>query len=329
MTQDLAETHNSFAVFEHEKRREWGLSVLAWESKNKRGYVFENGQLRVLAEPFYAMMREVDRPFDEVQALFKCLKPELDAARAEQGTMIHSAKPPAKSMSFDDQIAVFRAAYPGGFDDARWIEQVRGTNAKKRGVAHRDPAIADVKEKLSARALKTRIADQAFHAIHEDLCTVLRQTDLVPAAELAPIQSADPSRQRAIALMVADLLHGKGAYGPRFDHFLTAFQQTLGKAAGWQLATTWTALLEPSEHVSVRPTALRAQAKWMAPRLSIPKLPNAASYLRCQAMAKLICTKLTEHGEKPRDMLDVLDFVRLTTRPDARQRLTELRRALP
>lgn len=303
--------------------------MLAWESANRRGYVFENGQVRVLAEPFYALMREVDRPLDEIQALFKCLKPELDAARAEQGAAIHTPRPAASAMTFQDQIAAFHAEYPKGFSDPLWLEQQRGVKAGKRVGAHREPAIAEAQEKLSAESLKTRIAEQAFQAIHNDICAVLRATDLVPSAEIAVFASDDPARQRELSLMVNELLHGKGAFGPRFDHFLSAFQQTVKKPVGWQLVTTLVALMDPTDHVSVRPPAFRAQAKMMASRLSIPKLPGAASYMRCVAMAKLLWTKLTEHGETPRDMLDVLDFVRITTRPAARQRLAERKRAAP
>lgn len=328
MTRMVSEVPKLSSVFEHQKRREWGLGVLAWESKNRRGYVFENGQVRVLAEPFYALMREVDRPLDEVQALLKCLKPELDAARAEQSAVLHTPRPAAASMTFDDQMAVFRKSYPAGFADPLWVEQQRGENAKKRLTAHRAPAIAEAQDKLGARSLKARIAEQAFQAIHDDLYSVLKATDLVPGVELALLAGADPTRQRALSLMVAELLHGKGAFGPRFDHFLATFQQAVKKPAGWQLATTLIALSEPTEHVSVRPAAFRVQAKSMAPRLAIPKLPSAASYMRCLAMAKSISTKLTEHGQTPRDMFDILDFVRVTTGPDARHRLSEIKRAV-
>src|SRR5258706_5087135 len=155
MTQANLEIQKSIAVFEHAKRREWGLGLLAWETKNKRGYVFENGQLRVLAEPFYALMQEVERPHDEVQALLKCLKPELDAARAEQGPSARIPRHGAASMTFEDQIAVFRAEYAGGFDDPRWMEKQRGTAGKKRAPAHRDAAIAAVKQKICEDAVKT------------------------------------------------------------------------------------------------------------------------------------------------------------------------------
>ena len=63
---DPTPTTDYLPVFEHIKRRDWGLGILAWEKQSTRGYLFENGQLRVMAEEFYSLMREVDRPHDEV-----------------------------------------------------------------------------------------------------------------------------------------------------------------------------------------------------------------------------------------------------------------------
>ncbi len=329
MTQMASETPSQYAVFEHQKRREWGLGVLAWESKDRRGYVFENGQTRVLAEPFYSLMRRVERPMEEVRALFECLKPELDAARAEMGTALHNPRSSASSMTFEEQLSVFHAEYPQGFSDPAWLDQQRGANAKKRVGAHRNSAIADAQQRLGAAAFKERIGSQDFAALHADICSVLRATDLVPSGELSLLSTTDPGTQRAIGLMFSELLHGKGAFGPRFDQFLVAFQQIVKKPAGWQLVTTLPALMDPTENISVRPAAFRAQAKLMSRKLLIPKIPSASSYQRCLAVAKLASAKLTERGETPADMLDVLDFIRVTTRPAARARLAERKKAMP
>ena len=327
MTQASGENHEHLGVFEHQKRREWGLGILAWEKSNRRGYVFENGHVRVLAEPFYALMREVDRPLDEVRALYKCLKPELDAARAEHGSEARTPRDTAVSMSFDDQVRVFRSEFPGGFNDARWLEKQRGREATKRLATHRDAALVEAQEQLGARSLKARVAAHEYPAVHREILAVLKRTDLVPATELAAFDNGDPERQRTLVLAVLELLHGKGDFGTRLSRFLSAFQDAVGQPAGWHLATALPALVDPAEHVCIRPSVFRAQAKWMAPRLTIPKSPTAASYLRCQAMAKLISNKLVDSETPPRDMMDVHDFIRVTARPEAKRRLSEMKRA--
>lgn len=320
MTQATHDIPKQFAVFEHEKRREWGLGVLAWETSTKRGYVFENGQLRVLVRAFYPLMKEVERPAEEVRALIATLKPELEAARAELGTTATTPRRDSGApMSFEEQLELFRAAFPDGFEDARWVESQRGTGAKKRLVAHRDAAIAEAQKLLGAEVLEARIASQAFRPVQEDIWAVLKHTDLLPSAELALVKTAEADRQRALALMVMELLHGKNDYGTRFDRFVVTFQQAFGKPAGWQFATALPALVDPMEHVAVRPTTFRAQAKWMAPGSSLPKSPNAAGYRRCLAMAKHVSTRLVEHEQQPRDLMDVYDFIRITARPRSKQ----------
>lgn len=327
MTRANGTSHEHPGVFEHKKRREWGLGVLAWETSERRGYVFESGHLRVLAQPFFSMMQEVERPDDEVVALYKCLQPEIDAARAEAGAVAAPKKKhdPKAVLSFEDQLAVFSAEYPAGFADTKWLQKQRGAQAPKRLASHRDPVLAEAQELFAARRLNLAISEHAFGTIYEDIHKVLRQTDLVPTAERKVAESRDPERQRLIAIAVTELLHGKADAGSRFARFLTAFQQAVGQTPGWQLATALPALVEPSVHICVRPPAFRAQAKWIAPRLTIPAAPTVAGYLRCQEMARLLNTKLTEQGMAPRDLMDIHDFIRSSARPQAKRRLAELK----
>ena len=319
-------TNERLGVFEHTKRREWGLGILAWESNDRRGYVFESGHLRVLAQPFYAMMQPVERSADEVRALYKSLQPEIDAARAEVGTSVIKRPDMARVMSFEDQLAVFAGEYPGGLTDPKWLQKQRGANAQKRVGAHRDPVIAEAQELLGARKLNLAISEHAFEAIYRDIHKVLKSTDLVPVPERVLAESDDPERQRLIAIAVTDLLHGKADIGPRFSKFLSAFQQAVGQMPGWQLATALLALVDPIGQICVRPAAFRMQAKWIAPRLTIPAAPTVASYLRCLELAKLVATKLTDAGLAPRDLMDVHDFIRVTTSAQAKRRSAEMKR---
>jgi hypothetical protein len=156
---------------------------------------------------------------------------------------------------------------------------------------------------------------------------VLKKTDLVPASELAGVPGDDNERRRVLAGIVTELLHGDGPFNPRFDRFVSSFEKAYGRPPGWQLVTALSGLVHPEEHVVVRPTSFREQAKWMAPRLALPKTPTALGYTRCTSMTKLVWTKLTESAEVPRDLMDVYDFIRVTTRPAAKQVLANLKKA--
>lgn len=324
----IADSSSPIAVFEHKKRREWGLGVLAWEAEDRRGYVFENGQTRVLMHPFYSLMTPVKRSAGEVRALLECLKPELEAARAERGS-VHTPRSLTSAMSFEEQLLLFRDRFPQGFSDPAWLEDQRGLGAPKRVGAHRDPAIAEARQVLDAAVLESRLAKQEYGEVLADMGALLRRTDLVPSGEIAPLLEVEEGQQRVLVNAVLDFLHGNDPFGPRFDQFLLAYRQVMGAPPGWQLTTTLPALLDPENVVSIRPTAFRAQAKLLARRLAIPTQPSASGYQRCVALAKFTAAKLTERGLQPRDMLDVLDFIRVTTSAAARRRLSELKSAMP
>jgi hypothetical protein len=48
--------------------------------------------------------------------------------------------------------------------------------------------------------------------------------------------------------------------------------------------------------------------------------PTGAEYIRTLAVARLVAKKLADQGEVTRDLLDVVDFMRLTLKPAARVR---------
>ncbi len=312
MTHATSDSSN-LAVYQHKKRREWGLAVLAWEHRDKRGYVFENGQLRVLVQDFFPMMRQVDRPTDEVRALHETLRPELDAARAEVGAAAQPALRKSTSpLSFDDQLARFHALFPAGFEDAAWVEQQRGATASRRLGAHRDPAIAEAQQMLGAAVLDKRLAGDEYRAIYESALSLLERTDLVPTSELKVIRDLDARGQRELSLMIAELLHGPGERGTRLERFSTAFHDVFGAPPGWRLATALPALVAPEECIVIRPATFRTQAKRTVAGFSLAKFPVVAGYRRCLAVAEVVRARLVEHGEKPRDLMDVYDFIVVT-----------------
>lgn len=324
---DPAPATDYLPVFEHVKRRDWGLGILAWEKQSTRGYLFENGQLRIMAEEFYSLMREVDRPYDEVVALYDCLTRELDAARVEGGAAVRLPRYSSPMMSLDDQIAVFRAEFAQGFLDPKWVRFARGAGSKNRPAGDESSPLESAAARLGASVLEAQVARQRFRAITEEALAALRATDLVPAVELKALQSTPGDNERTLAMAIYELLHGQAGFASRFERLLSAFEQTFRRAACWQVATALPALVHSKEHICIRPTSFREQAKWMAPRLAIPKMPTAQSYLRLQSMAKTISNRLTDVGENPRDLMDVHDFIRLTTRPAAKKVLLGLKRS--
>ena len=52
------------SLFAHTSRKDWGVGVLAWEADGKRGYLFENGEERTMANGYFELIHFIDQPAD-------------------------------------------------------------------------------------------------------------------------------------------------------------------------------------------------------------------------------------------------------------------------
>lgn len=308
-------------LYEHTKKQEWGVAILAWERDGRRGYQFEDGKLRVFKDGYYQLMQEVDRPADETRALMGELNRKLGRSQQRR-----KAEEKGETMlTFEQQLAIFRELYPKGFEDPRWASKVRGTEVARRLKRHRDPAIAEARDKLAAAELDRLIEAESFAAVHQRVVDILDGTNLVTPKQLDPLRTLDEDRQRGFGIALRDLLHGEGSYVIRLERFMSAMRSLRSaKRPGWQLCTAISALAQPEEHICIRPSTLKEQARWMAPRLEHDRRPNAELYERYLTMAHTVREKLVEAGFAPRDLMDVHDFMWTTLRPSAKKKIDDL-----
>ena len=71
---DASQVH----VYVHRKRPQWGYAIVAWEKGDKRGYQFEDGQLRVFKDAFYGLFDRVDPSGAGAVELVEELNPDRD-----------------------------------------------------------------------------------------------------------------------------------------------------------------------------------------------------------------------------------------------------------
>ena len=315
MTQPANESRSP-SLFAHKKRKDWGVGVLAWEANGKRGYLFDNGEERTMASGFFELMRRIENPSAEENAARGRLQRIL-AARANAHA---SARLGA---TFADQVEKFRETYPDGLQDAKWLIEVRGEGAGRRTPRHRDAMVREAKEQLSSAALDGLIGSQKYEQLWNLITSVLGRTDLVPAAQMKKPKSVTAEHQRGLAVAARELLYGEAPYERRFDAYLGALAGFFGEPARWEIATALSALVHPKEHVCVHPAIFRQQLKATGSRGSIPARPSSAAYARLLKVARFVGTQLVEQGEKPRDLLDVHDFIRIALKPSAKPRVAK------
>lgn len=306
-------------LFAHATRKEWGVGVLAWETANKRGYLFHDGVERTLAAGFYEMMGIVEHPSEDQAILCQRLRRVL-AGRATANA--HHLITETNGQTFYDQVARLRKTYSGGLLDPKWIEEVRGEGAKPRSLRRRTTLIAEAQQQLSAEALDTLLSSQRYAQIWDVVVALLGNTDLVPKSQLAPAKAVRSEQQRELALSIRDVLYGNGAYEPRFNRFLAALSAHSGKPASWEIATALSAIVHPTEHVCVHATVFRLQFRIIGTPGTPPAAkPTGAGYARVLAASRVVAQKLADQGEVSRDLLDVHDFIRVTLKPAAHTRV--------
>lgn len=305
-------------LYRHVKKHEWGLALLAWERDGKRAFRFEDGEVRVFKEGYYGLLEEVDRPADRTTEIVA----KIDREHGVSGRRRNKEKEP-EPVTFEEQLEVFLSEFPGGFASSAWVEQHRGGGAGRRLKRHRDAAIDDARRQLSADALRELIDAGQYDAVRQRALDVLGAVDLVTRAQLKPLEAENGSERTARAIF--DLLHGQADIEERLDKFCHAVAQSSRKLPSWPLTTALLALVEPTEHLCIRPSVFSEQAKSMAPSLQLPKQPRGSIYTRFVEVAKTIVEKLREAGQEPRDLLDVYDFVWVTLRPAAAETLDQVR----
>ena len=312
------------ALLQHSRRPEWGLAVIAWERDGKRGYLFESGMLRVLAEEFYKFMTPVEQFGEANRATFERLMAQVDTQ--DSGLMSSRSIAPALRFAMSDQIALFKDQYPDGFGEA-WQKKVRGAGAKRRLKRHRDSAITHAQSELSREFLEQCAADNP-QAAWEKVSDVLLATDLVPQAQVTALKSAAASRatqQGVLALLGA--LHGEEDFSMRFDAYVGALAEMLRKDPNWELATAPLALINPAENVCVRRTSYQTQADWLLPEFKEGKRVSALTYGGFLHLNKMVTDQLQAADLAPADNLDVHDFIKATTSPSAQSKMLATKQA--
>jgi hypothetical protein len=286
-------------VFCHTKRPDWGVGILSGEGEGKRTYLFEDGEERTLSATGVQLMRKVERLDAEQQQTCTHLLSLLAkrAGRRDAGAPTRSA--------VDAQLARFHKKYHGGFFGDGW------RNAAKTAFAGqvRGGVMARTQERLGSERVAELLEKRNFAELWDDALAMLSASGLA-AGELQPARL--PAEHRLLAEALADLLHGKQSYDHRFERWIATYTSVFKRAPSWQTATALPAMLAPTEHVYVEPTAFRKQLKLLALPSAFGTRPSGATYVRCLAAAKSLANRLATHGEVPRDLLDVHDFVRAT-----------------
>jgi hypothetical protein len=308
------------ALFRHSARPQWGLAIVAWEHEGRRGYQFEDGELRIFKEGFFHLLEEVTKPLDQAAATTARLSRAAGlAADGSKPPPTEAPKAPVETVPFERQVAYFLRLFPEGFNDPQWKAMVRG-DSKRRAKKHRDAAIADAGEKLSRERLDALLEADDLRGVADLAGDVLGATNLTTGAQGRPVTEMTRGREKLFAPALRDLLWDENEpLANRMERFIA----TLGKPT-WPLVTALPALVHPERHICVHGPTFRSQAAWLAPRMRWSRKPGGRPYTEVLELAGKLRHSLEEAGAAPNDMFDVYEFVRRTLKPSAIEKIRQL-----
>lgn len=305
-------------LFIHTSRPNWGRAILAAEADDRRHYQFEDGRVRTIARDYYDLLQPIQPEEHVAKKAARRLLTLLKHSDFDEPT----TSTPTVSMTFGDQIALFKAALPDGFEAESYKAAFRDSSRRKR--AHVDGSIESCREDLAPEKLDPIIEAKDWKKGWKVISDVLMGCDLLSSTERKSVRAIEGDEAMEILTVATrDLLHGDEVFAERFKRYLDKVEEA-GIRASWSLVTALPALHDPEVHVCIRATAFRDQAKILMPQLRMEMRPELPTYEVLQMMAVNARDQLVEAKVTPRDLFDVRNFMWLTLRKDADRKLRAL-----
>lgn len=301
------------AVFIQESQPDWGFGIVLEEREGKLVMQFENGGKRVFAKQHAKGLKPAEVSAEEARAIDAKLRgrklPE-GAAKALKAAKKRAAGGPLVHGSFEDELRWFEANFPGGFEGERFVKEERGQPESKGKGGFKAAAIAQAREQLSPERFQSASAEALFESARK----LLQATTIVHPMEGAIAFNAMSAEARGPFLAaLKELLHGTGEYGARFERFVDSIRITEAegkmKRVTWPVATLFTAMYHPSEHVCVKPTCFEKQAPLVGLAAEKSQPVTSAGYARFLEVARATQQRLVAAGHRPRDLMDVYSFI--------------------
>ncbi len=299
-------------LYQHKARPEWGLAVLAWERGDKRGYQFEDGKLRVFKKGYFKLLEAVDQEPEESTSVAQALQRRIGWRQQAPATATRTR---VNSVPFEQQIAYFEELYPKGFQGSKWAKEKRGIDSKRRLKRHREEAVIEARNILGQERLRERLDAGESAGVIQSLIALCDETDLITKRQSQPLSKVGEENAQEVAEGLYELLYGEERLAIRFERFVDTLARVTRKKPSWQLATVFLALTQPKDHVCVKPRNFKTQAASMSQGLKVTAVPSAPVYERLRDMAAEVRDQLVEADYRPRDLLDVYDFMDTTLSP--------------
>jgi hypothetical protein len=310
-------TLSTSAIYLHADHPEWGRGIILPASAARADRLdlsFEVGGRRILMKTFAQKLQAAEVTPLEAKTLLE----KLSVRRASHAPIkaprnkATEKKTTVLLADFAAQLELFLSLFPGSFQGEKYERLERTGGKSKKGA--KDVAVAKAAKAFVPGAFAGN-GDEVYAAAAD----LARSSGLVHPLDGATTLASIPADKRPVFLAgLQGWLFGTGDEEQRFTAFVAAIAEAAGpeaKRPSWPLVTSFAALVQPKKHVCVKPTTFQRQAALLSLPLDYSPSPNYAAYQQFLAIANATEARLTDVGEKPRDLLDVSAFISLTQSP--------------
>jgi hypothetical protein len=319
---------NRPVLFQHSRRPQWGLAILCNEDKTSKTFQFQDGRTRTFKVGWYELMVAVETEEDQTEQIAGTLAKAMDRQITRKRIVERAKKEGRNIFTVSDQVALFNKEYPGGFQDERYIEEIRqGGGGGRRRKKNREAGIEHAQIVLSVEVIDGLLGSYNYRAVYDAAIALLSKTDIASTStDVRPLRRLPEDLIPEYAVTLRDLLYGEDPYEERFGGYLALLEDHEDTRPTWPMATVIQGLVHPQEHYCIKPSVFRQQARWLAPELSYSPSPSAARYMQYHSMAEDLKVRLGRAELEPADNLDVYNFIWETMRPGVRKKLLESKR---
>lgn len=299
-------------LFTLESQPSWGRATLLDDKDGKLVLYFEHGGRRVFIKSQVKGLQAVELSAEEARTMDARLRGKRpQGSVAKKSAKAKAARPLlAVFPSFEAQVRWFETLFPGGFAGEKFVSDERGAPEAKGKKGYKTAAIKLAQEQLSPARLASATPEETFEVSKK----LLGFTNLVfPLEGPIPFTSMKEEDRAAFVAALGELLHGEGAYGPRFEKFASSVRiwdaEGQGRKVTWPLATLLQALYAPAQHSFVKPTVFEQQALILNLTADKHAPVTSTAYERFLEVARKTSERLTAAGHQPRDLMDVYSFI--------------------
>lgn len=302
----------------HRNQADWGLGKVTEVNDRLIRIFFRHSGLMAIGRQFSALITVEPSPSPGIVAELEegLSRLNTEKPKARKATPIEGPKV-LPVVTFEKQLALFRATFPLGFNDPRFIAEERGDPTARGKKAYKAAAIQLAGLLLSKESLEALLSVPGCRGAYSVAKKLINATrNLVFEKELICFQNMaqDKRHEEIFARALYRLLHASEPLADRFDGFVGALLQG---SATWTIATIFPALYAPSEHTFVKPTFIKRQAEILQISINYRAAPTGAVYERLLAVALQVEKQLSAEGLQPRDLMDVHSFIWRTLSMDS------------